>query len=86
MLKIMTFKNLTVLAATAALVAVGYNASAQEDLDDLLNDLTGEASVKKDEVKAPAPQAEAPAPVEANEVKAIEAEPVKEETKAEEPA
>lgn len=63
MRKMMTFRNLTVLAATAALVAVGYNASAQDDLDDLLNDLASDEPVKKEEAKAatvetPAPQAE----------------------------
>ena len=85
MLKIMTFRNLTVLAATAALVAVGYNASAQDDLDDLLNSLADESPAKKSEVKAPTPQPETPLPVEAQEVKAVEVEPAK-EAKAEEPA
>lgn len=62
MLKMMTFRNLTVLAATAALVAVGYKASAQDDLDDLLSDLAADEPAKKEEVK-PADPAPVPAPV-----------------------
>lgn len=70
MLKMTTFKNLTVLAATAAFVAAGYKASAQDDLDDLLNDLAGSDAAVEKKAEEPAKPAEpvvatpAPAPAE----------------------
>ena len=70
MLKMTTFKNLTVLAATAAFVAAGYKASAQDDLDDLLNDLAGSDTAVEKKAEEPAKPAEpavatpAPAPAE----------------------
>ena len=70
MLKMTTFKNLTVLAATAAFVATGYKASAQDDLDDLLNDLAGSDTAVEKKAEEPAKPAEpavatpAPAPAE----------------------
>ena len=67
MLKMTTFKNLTVLAATAAFAAAGYKASAQDDLDDLLNDLAGSGTVVEKKAEEPAKPAEpavaTPAPV-----------------------
>ena len=70
MLKMTTFKNLTVLAATAAFVATGYKASAQDDHDDLLNDLAGSDTAVEKKAEEPAKPAEpavatpAPAPAE----------------------
>ena len=89
-------RNVVALSATVALVAVGQVAFAQDDLDDLLNDLDAGASAEpaKAEEKAEAPvAAEAPAAeatAEEAEVPAEEAEaPVAAEPaaeKAEEPA
>ncbi|MBO5904907.1 MAG: hypothetical protein J6Q84_00650 [Kiritimatiellae bacterium] len=53
MLKKKTFRNLTVLAATAAFVTAGYNVFAQDDLDDLLSDISAtQTEAKKEEPKA----------------------------------
>lgn len=91
MFKMMTFRNLTVLAATAALVAVGYNASAQDDLDDLLSSLADETPAKKEEAKPavepPAAQSAPAAKVEAEDILSEEPAPaVAAEPKAAEPA
>lgn len=91
MFKMMTFRNLTVLAATAALVAVGYNASAQDDLDDLLSSLADETPAKKEEAKPavepPAAQSAPAAKVEAEDILSEEPAPaVAAKPKAAEPA
>ena len=53
MLKKKTFRNLTVLAATAVFVTAGYNVFAQDDLDDLLSDISAtQTEAKKEEPKA----------------------------------
>jgi len=52
-------RNLIAVSATVALVAVGYNVVAQDDLDDLLKDLETDTPAK-----AVAPAAEDPAAVE----------------------
>ena len=68
-------RNLIAVSATIALVAVGYNAVAQDDLDDLLKDLEDKPA-----------QAAAPAEAgDAQEAPAAE-EPAAEEPAAEEPA
>jgi len=57
-------RNLIAVSATAALVAFGYNAVAQDDLDDLLKDLETDSSAQ---VAAPAAEEPAPAPAAAEE-------------------
>ena len=66
------------LTATIAFIALGQSMNAQDDLDDLLADLEGEAPAATP--AAPAPAAEEPAPAPAAE------EPAAEEPAAEEPA
>ena len=70
------------MTATAAALALGHNAFAQDDLDDLLADLEGDApSAEKAPAPAePVPAAEAPAAAEE-----APAAVVAEEPKAEEP-
>jgi len=74
------------MSATAAFIAFGQNAFGQDDLDDLLADLEGEAPA----AAAPAAAAETPAPAAeepaAEEPAAEEPAPAAEEPAAEEPA
>ena len=89
----MHLRNLVALGATAAVVAIGQNVRAQDDLDDLLNSLESDspAEAPKEEAKAEAPAAEEPAApaveekAEEPEAKVEEPAPAAEET-AEEPA
>ena len=71
------------LTATIAFIALGQSMNAQDDLDDLLADLEGEAPAAAE--PAPAPAAEEPAPA-AEEPAAEEPAPAVEEPAAEEPA
>ena len=82
------FRNWVALSATAAVMAIGHNVIAQDDLDDLLNDLATDtpAAEAKSEGEAPAaaePAAEEPA---AEEPAAVAEEPAAEEPVAETPA
>ena len=82
------FRNWVALSATAAVMAIGHNVIAQDDLDDLLNDLATDtpAAEAKSEGEAPAaaePAAEEPA---AEEPAAVAEAPAVEEPVAETPA
>ena len=78
------FRNFVAISATLALVAVGQNAFAQDDLDDLLKDLEADASEPAAPAAVePAPAAEEPAPAAEEPAPAAEEEPA---PAAEEPA
>ena len=82
------FRNFVAASATLALVAVGQNAFAQDDLDDLLKDLeadTSEPAAVEPAKAEPAPAAEEPAPA-VEEPAAEEPAPAVEQPAAEEPA
>lgn len=70
-------KTLTAIGATVALVAVGSSALAQDDLDDLLKDLEGDATAEQAESPKPAAPAD-----EAASGKESEAAPASEAEKA----
>ena len=82
------FRNMVAVSATVALVAVGQDAFAQDDLDDLLNDLDSDTSAetaKPAEAEAKAEETAEEAKTEEPAAEAMAEEPVAEE-KAEEPA